>query len=156
MGRLQQHIRGGFFHDEGAWSSLEAMVIPEVFAAAEPGASVWVWVVGCNYCEIAYSIAILLCEYIERHDQTARARIFATDEDEDAIIIARRGRYPAMVADEIGPVRLNRFFTVDQQEVVIKQEVRDMLLFALNFIAWDVSQCLNRSKFNRFSIALHG
>jgi chemotaxis protein methyltransferase CheR len=52
--------------------------------------SVRIWVVGCATGEEVYSLAILLQE----EGLLRRARIFATDLNEDALAVARTGAYP--------------------------------------------------------------
>jgi len=52
--------------------------------------SVRIWIVGCATGEEVYSLAILLQE----EDVLRRARIYATDLNEDALAVARAGAYP--------------------------------------------------------------
>jgi chemotaxis protein methyltransferase CheR len=52
--------------------------------------SVRVWMVGCATGEEVYSLAIMLQE----EDVLRRAAIYATDLNEDALVIARTGSYP--------------------------------------------------------------
>ena len=53
-----------------------------------------VWVPGCATGEEAYSIAIVIREYIDRHNLTCKFQIFGTDIDEDAITTARARHLP--------------------------------------------------------------
>ncbi|MFR3751650.1 MAG: CheR family methyltransferase [Enterocloster sp.] len=52
-----------------------------------------IWSIACSTGEEAYSIAILLCEYMERLNYNADVKIFASDTDPDAIAAAPRGVY---------------------------------------------------------------
>ena len=54
-----------------------------------------IWVPGCSTGEEAYSIAILLREHMPKAQSAPKLQIFATDIDEQALEIARTGRYPA-------------------------------------------------------------
>ena len=77
----------------------------------KPGGSVVrVWSPGCATGEEAYSIAILLQEYLESIKQSFHAQVFATDIDSQAIAIARAGIYPISAALDIPPERLTRYF----------------------------------------------
>jgi two-component system CheB/CheR fusion protein len=50
-----------------------------------------VWVAGCATGEEAYSIAILLREWLDENHQEFKIQIYSTDLDDDAIAIARAG-----------------------------------------------------------------
>ena len=60
-----------------------------------PADTVRVWVPGCATGEEAYSLAILLREYLDMLPAPPKVQVFATDIDEAAIATARAGRYPA-------------------------------------------------------------
>lgn len=125
-----------FFRDEEAFQAVAETVLPELFAGANPDATLRVWVPGCSTGEEAYSIAILLFEAQSSLNSTLRFQVFATDIDSDAIADARRGRYSTAVAGDISKERLNRFFTVetdvagDIQAYTVRKSVRDLLIFS--------------------------
>ncbi|MBN2887433.1 MAG: chemotaxis protein CheR, partial [Chromatiaceae bacterium] len=55
-----------FFRDPEAFAILETEVIPKIFAGKPPGSSIRIWVCGCSSGEEAYSIAILVQDYLDR------------------------------------------------------------------------------------------
>lgn len=91
-----------------------------------------VWVVGCATGEEAYSIAITLMELMGGIDVANRGklRIFATDIDQNAIDIARRGVYPLTAAQDIPPKYLETYFTYGDSEIILRPEVREAVLFS--------------------------
>ena len=99
-----------FFRDPEAFKTFEEQVIPKIFAEKPAGSSIRVWSTGCSTGEEAYSIAILLLEYLETTHQNFVVQVFATDIDSQAIATARSGLYPAGIAADITPERLARFF----------------------------------------------
>jgi len=119
-----------FFRDPDAFASLETQVIPRLFAGKPVGAPVRVWVCGCSTGEEAYSIAILIYEYMEGLRQTFKIQIFATDIDARAVDQARSGIFPASIAADVSPERLARFFTPDAQsgDYRIQKSIRDMMV----------------------------
>ncbi len=121
-----------FFRDKEAFQAIEAQVIPQLFADKPPGAAIRVWVPGCSTGEEAYSIAILLQEYLETLKLNFKVQVFATDIDNMAISTARTGSYPASIADDISPERLRRFFTRhhDGTTFRIHKNIRDLLIFS--------------------------
>ncbi|MDQ4099740.1 MAG: chemotaxis protein, partial [Chloroflexota bacterium] len=118
-----------FFRDREAWGALEE-VIPRLFAGKQAGDQVRVWVTGCATGEEAYSVAILLHERAALLDEPPAIQVFATDIDDDAILAARQGIYPETIAVDVEPARLRRYFVAEAGHFRIKQEIRDLVLFA--------------------------
>jgi len=121
-----------FFRDPEAFAALKTQAIPKLLAAKSSGDLVRVWVPGCSTGEEAYSIAILIREQMEALKQHFRVQIFATDIDSRAITTARAGVYPASIAADVSPERLERFFVHDAAKSVyqVQKDVRDMLIFS--------------------------
>lgn len=121
-----------FFRDTDAFRTLAEIGIPKLFAGKQDGSPIRVWIPCCSTGEEAYSIAILLCEYMEARGLGHAAQIFATDIDARAISIARAGVYPASIASDVLPERLARFFAADPvgSTYRINKSVRDMLIFS--------------------------
>jgi len=121
-----------FFRDPEAFKTLEAQIIPKLFAGKPAGALIRVWVPGCSTGEEAYSIAILLQEHLESLKQGYKVQVFATDIDSQAIVTARAGLYPASIAADIPPEKLARFFVAepDGSAYRIHKGIRDLLIFS--------------------------
>ena len=121
-----------FFRDDEAFQALEAQIIPALFKDKPAGSVIRIWSTGCSTGEEAYSIAILLQEYIEQLKKNFTVQLFATDIDSRAIATARAGLYPASIADDITPQRLSRFFSAesDASAYRIHKSIRDMLVFS--------------------------
>jgi two-component system CheB/CheR fusion protein len=121
-----------FFRDPEAFATLQTQVVPRLFAGKPAGGAVRVWVCGCSTGEEAYSIAILLQEYLETLKQTFKVQIFATDVDRQAIEQARSGVFPASIAADVSPERLARFFAQDPEggDYRIQKVIRDLLIFS--------------------------
>jgi two-component system CheB/CheR fusion protein len=121
-----------FFRDPEAFAVLETAVIPRIFADKPPGSTFRVWICGCSTGEEAYSIAILLQEYVEKLKQNYMIQLFATDIDKQAIDQARKGFFPLGIANDITPERLSRFFTLetDGKSYRIHKGIRDMLVLS--------------------------
>jgi two-component system, chemotaxis family, CheB/CheR fusion protein len=140
----------GFFRDPEAFDILKDKYLPELLADKPDGTMVRVWVPGCSTGEEAYSMAMLLQECMERMHRHFNVQIFATDIDPDAIDIARAGLYPFSIAADVGPKRVKRFFTKEENHYKIKKNIREMLVFALQdlikdppFTKLDIISCRN-------------
>lgn len=118
-----------FFRDREAWAALEA-IIPLLFAGRGPGDQVRVWVTACATGEEAYSVAMLLEEHARTLDHPPAIQVFATDIDDAAIRHARVGSYPETIAGDVDLERLRQFFVWEQGRYRVKQELRDLVLFA--------------------------
>jgi len=67
-------------------------------------------------------------------------QIFATDIDSQTIVAARRGIYPATIAQNVSVERLKRFFTLEGNgHYRIHKSIRDMLIFSEQNIIKDPS-----------------
>ncbi len=128
-----------FFRDPEAFKALEERIIPRLFADKPAGALIRVWSLGCSTGEEAYSLAILLQERMEVLRQSFQVQVFATDIDGQAIAKARAGVYPASVAADITPERLERFFTVESDGCAyrINKGIRDLLVISLHDVVKD-------------------
>ncbi len=126
-----------FFRDSGTFEVLKARVLPQLFAAKGPSDSVRVWVPGCATGEEAYTIAILLMEEAARHDVRPAIQVFGSDLDGMALVSAREGRFHATIAADVSEERLRRFFIREGQGYRVRQELRDIVLFASHSILKD-------------------
>ena len=125
-----------FFRDKEAFEAL-AKRIPEIFVGKGTDHPVRVWIAGCATGEEAYSMGILLLEEAARREVRSPIQVFATDLDARALVAAREGRYPVAIEADVNEGRLRRFFTRDGDYYRVRQELRDIILFALHDILKD-------------------
>lgn len=128
-----------FFHDPAAFEILKLKVIPKLFSNAASKEVIRIWVCGCSTGEEAYSIAILVKEYMESIKESFKVQIFATDIDKYSIEQARCGIFPANIEVEVSPERLSRFFIHDSKEGYyhVRKSIRDLLVFSEHDVAKD-------------------
>lgn len=128
-----------FFRDPEAFDYLENNVLPDLINASIQTGAVRVWVTGCSTGEEAYSIAIIFREVIDRlHPEAGlQLQVFATDIDERAIAFARKGIYPANIAADVSPGRLDQFFAEAEGGYLVKKHIRGSMVFALHDLVKD-------------------
>jgi two-component system, chemotaxis family, CheB/CheR fusion protein len=126
-----------FFRDAAAFQAVETLVIPKLFEGKGGDDEVRVWVPGCSTGEEVYSIAILLREHLEKSSSPPKTQVFATDIDEDALVVARAARYPASVVKEVPLERLRRFFVHEAGTYRVVKELRDMCIFSTHSVIRD-------------------
>jgi two-component system CheB/CheR fusion protein len=126
-----------FFRDPEAFTVLKTEVLPYLCKDKIEDSSFRVWVAGCSTGEEAYSIAILLREFMDETRREFRVQIYSTDLDDEVINIARAGVYADNIAQDITPERLRRFFIKDDTGYRVKKELREMVVFAIQNVIKD-------------------
>ena len=127
----------GFFRDPHAFEAMAREVIPRLFDQKNPGQDLRVWIPGCATGQEVYSIAILLREHAEMVADAPRLRIFGTDIDEQALQVARAGRYPLALMAGVSDERRRRFFAETDGTFQIRGEIRDACVFAQHSVVRD-------------------
>ena len=127
-----------FFRDPDAFSTLETEVIAPLVQAKNADVAVRVWVPGCATGEEAYTMAMLLLEHQAAAQNPSRLQIFATDVDEQALDVGRRGIYPEGISADVSPERLARFFTrVHDSAWQVSKQLRETVTFAAQNLLTD-------------------
>lgn len=126
-----------FFRDPPVFEALASRVFPELEQRAAGGHGVRIWVPGCATGEEPYSLAMAIMESLGEEKAAASTQIFATDLSEVAIARARMGIFPAAIADDVSEERLRRFFTRVDGGYRVRQQVRDMCVFARQDVTRD-------------------
>ena len=119
-----------FFRDPEAFAALDAHVASRFFGGKAPRAELRAWVAGCATGEEAYSVAMLLLERAARASQPPQVQVFATDIDEEALAVARAGKYPDTISLDVSSERLDRFFTKEGAHYRVRKELRERVLFS--------------------------
>jgi two-component system CheB/CheR fusion protein len=126
-----------FFRDGEAFDSLKKVVFPRLLQGRTQGETIRVWSAGCATGEEAFSLAILLQEYLSENAFTCAVQIFASDLSLPAIEKARAGKYPESIAADITPERLNRYFGKIEGGYQILKGLRDTVVFARHNLIQD-------------------
>jgi two-component system CheB/CheR fusion protein len=128
-----------FFRDPKTFEILKKQVVPNLLIGKTFRDYIRIWVTGCSTGEEAYSIAMLISEYMEETKQHVKVQIFASDIDSHALEKARSGIYPINIASNVSTKRLNCFFTLihDGNAYQIQKKIRDMVIFAEQSVTED-------------------
>ncbi|WP_461490849.1 CheR family methyltransferase [Pontibacter sp. HJ8] len=119
-----------FFRDEEAYKVLANEVIPVLIDMKNFNGQLRVWVAGCSTGEEAYSLAILIREYMDIVKKELEVKIFASDIDREALDFAGKGVYPLSSLSGVSKDRLQRYFVKEDGKYRINQRVRRMVIFA--------------------------
>jgi two-component system CheB/CheR fusion protein len=119
-----------FFREPETYKILQNTVLPALVEHRRHDDPIRIWVPGCATGEEAYSIAIVLTEYLEREAISGVIQIFATDLSEPAIEKARSGVYLENGLTGVSEERLKRFFIKRDRSYQVIQAIRSACVFA--------------------------
>ena len=119
-----------FFRDPEAWTSLDETVLGPLVADRDSGAALRLWVPACATGEEAYTLAMLLVDRAEAAGKHFDIKLFATDGREDNLEAARAGRYAEGAVTGVPTHLLERHFDKLDGTYRVKDELRDMVVFA--------------------------
>ena len=126
-----------FFRDEEAFEALKHKVIPELVARNMETKTIRIWVTACSTGEEAFSIAILVKDYLRKNKLQFDVSIFATDFDKNAIKLAGNRIFSEAINAEIPPEYLNTYFIPQRHGYVIAKEIREMIVFSCHNLIQD-------------------
>ena len=126
-----------FFRDAEAFATLKQSILPQMLKDKPDDYVFRVWVAGCASGEEAYSVAMVLREWMDESHREIKVQIYATDLDDDAIAIARAAIYPPNIVQDVQPERMRRFFIKDDAGYRVKKEIREMVVFAVQNVVKD-------------------
>lgn len=129
-----------FFRDGAVWESvgLRLKTVVRSLAAHEP---LRLWIPGCATGEEAYTIAMLAADALDgaenRSGLSSRLKVFATDLDDAALTVARRGQYRATEVEAV-PQRLrDRWMYQSTAGWAVVPELRECMIIARHNVAYD-------------------
>ena len=119
-----------FFRDAEVFELLRTSIVPQLFTGKDPHRQIRIWVPGCATGEEAYTIAILLLEEANEQQIRPPIQVFGSDLDSRALATAREGRYPTAIEVDVNQERLRHFFIREADHYRVRQDLRDIVLFA--------------------------
>ena len=139
-----------FFRDSGAFDALSTQVLPDIVNVKHDGEVLKVWICACSTGEEAYSLAILIDQYLLRFKKMLDVKVFATDIDENSIEFAARNQYPLSIEKDVNPDVLSKYFVKEGRFYSVIPRIRKQIVFAKHnvikdppFIKNDLVSCRN-------------
>lgn len=125
-----------FFRNKKSYESLYKNVFPNILATTN-NKTIKIWSVGCSTGEEAYSLAILIKEYLDNNELDYDVKIIATDVDSDALEFARAGQYSRSIVFDMNAELLKKYFISKKEGYEIKEYIKNMIIFAKHNILKD-------------------
>ena len=126
-----------FFRDPASFEALAQLLGGKLTERSDKNQPVRIWVPGCATGEEVYTLAICVVEVLQEKQLSVPLQLFGTDISEMALDRARAGVYPALIADDVSPGRLGRFFTKMNGEYQINKAIRECCIFARHDVTRD-------------------
>jgi two-component system, chemotaxis family, CheB/CheR fusion protein len=117
----------GFFRDVEAWEFLRSEIVPAILQGADD--EVRVWSAGCSSGEEAYSLAMTFAEVMGIEAFNERVKIYATDIDEEALAIARKGLYQKKTLEPVPEELRDKYFEPNGSGMVFRPDLRRRVIF---------------------------
>ncbi|HEU4324103.1 MAG TPA: chemotaxis protein CheB [Roseiflexaceae bacterium] len=126
-----------FFRDPGAFDALSNIVIPTLLQGRSADTPLRIWTAACATGQEAYSVAMLILEQLEQMPAPPPVQLFATDIDEAALAVARRGWYTSEIETQVSSERLARFFVPDAGGYLVSKRLRELCIFSMHNLISD-------------------
>lgn len=126
-----------FFRDNDAFQIISKDIIPSMVNNVKTDEPLRIWVPACSTGEEAYTMAILIQEYLDKNNLKNKFQIFGTDIDEKAIDAARQGQYPDGIRMDVPPEYIKEYFILENKRLKIKKEIRNSIIFAVQNVISD-------------------
>ncbi|HET9837854.1 MAG TPA: CheR family methyltransferase [Candidatus Angelobacter sp.] len=117
-----------FFRDPPAWQVLRQQVQKLLLHDRPAAGPLRAWCAGCATGEEAYSVAILLSELLGPRVKEYGIKVYATDNDENALKTARQAEYHAEALQGVPTEIRARYFTGVGPKLVAR-DTRRMVIF---------------------------
>ncbi|MDX1961325.1 MAG: CheR family methyltransferase [Leptospiraceae bacterium] len=138
-----------FFRDEEAFQTLEEY-LEKIIQSKTSNETIRVWVAGCATGEEPYTIALILYKLLKNRINEFTVQIFATDIDENALSIARKGIYHESSLRFVPEDMKKEFFLRRDKTYELIKPIRNLVLFSKHdltsnppFLRLDLISCRN-------------
>lgn len=126
-----------FFRDQHAWSYLNKEILPHIIANKSDDEYIRIWSAGCASGEEAYSIAILLVQYLGIDVFRQRVKIYATDIDDDALATARQASYVFKDMETVSDEQRDSYFEHNSGMYIFRSDLRRSVIFGRHDLVLD-------------------
>ena len=120
-----------FFRFPENLAALTETVVPEILdrKCSGPEQILRLWCAGCYSGEDAYSVAISVCEALNRTSAICKVHIVATDISDECLKVAERGVYELGVLRSVPPNLIPTYFSHLDSQVMVKSRLRSLVSF---------------------------
>lgn len=145
-----------FFRDPLVFNYLYSSIIPKVLTKilASGKNSIRIWSAGCAAGEEAYSVAILLNEYLASEKINVGIDFFATDYDPIVLRKAQKAIFKASALEETRLKYINKYFRQEEQNFILNKDIKEQVQFSMYNLLDPESYAPSESIFGEFDLVL--
>jgi two-component system CheB/CheR fusion protein len=127
-----------FFRDKPAWDYLTDEILPRIVQNKDSLESMRVWSAGCASGKEAYTLAMILAEYLGIDAFHQRVKIYATDMDAEALAQARLATYSLEDIKAVPEELRNKYFSrAADGHYLFNMDLRRVVIFGLHDLLQD-------------------
>lgn len=127
-----------FFRDPDTFDALRKQLSSILSKETDRQNELRVWVAGCATGEEAYSIAIMIAEYLGNRLTHYKVQIFGTDLYDASLSTARQGIYPSTSLTNISKKLVDKYFIQKENNThQLNMMIRNMVVFAKHNLVCD-------------------
>lgn len=120
-----------FFRDPDAWEDLKLKVVRPI-VNEDSDEPIRVWTPACSTGQESYSVTIMLYDELQRAGKKRDFQVFASDINDRAIELARKGEYAGNLDNDIPKEYHDKYFvrSSDPNIESVSEEIREHIVFA--------------------------
>jgi chemotaxis protein methyltransferase CheR len=143
-----------FFRNPLTFSYLEQVILPQLIEKKKirNENEIRIWSAACASGQEAYSLAILCDELIENNNAKITCRIFATDNNPNELMDARKGDFYSAALGKVSLKRIQTYFTLKGETYTISPQLRDIIDFSVFDLLSDPGTCPPASVYGNFDL----
>ena len=155
----QEHLFESIMHctKKNVPKPAELLALRDILPKICPkGHEIRIWVTDCGNGLEAYTVGMLLADYLKKDLKDSSIKIFATDMEENTITSAIKGLYTEDEINEFPPEWKKLYFQETAEGWLITQSIRNMVIFSIHdivtsppFSRLDMIVCRNAVKIFR-------
>ncbi|HOK37775.1 MAG TPA: protein-glutamate O-methyltransferase CheR [Bacteroidales bacterium] len=137
-----------FFRNKEIFETFKEKVVPKICENSEN--EIRVWTAACSTGEEAYTVAIVIYDYMQQNSIKKELKIFATDIDLNALKNAGDGIYSVSSVENVPEYYREKYFIQKNGNYKIDEKLRKLIIFAFHdvindppFIKIDFLSCRN-------------
>jgi two-component system CheB/CheR fusion protein len=118
-----------FFRDPESWEALRTLAMVPMLEAKPATEPIRAWSAGCATGEEAYSIAIAMADTMGSDQFQERVKIYGTDVDEEALIVARHATYTDKQMENVSVELREKYFDHVDGLYAFRKDLRRQVIF---------------------------
>lgn len=121
-----------FFRNSFTFEYIDKIIIPNIIdkKIKAKNSALRIWSAGCSTGEEAYSIGILIDNYLQKCNLNIDVNIFATDVDQKSLDFAKKGEYPKESLKETKLEIATNYFSQHEGKYLILPKIKKMVHFS--------------------------